>query len=149
VLDINLNTPEYNFQADPTRWQNIITKMPAGVRLDFVSMGDAVGVLQTGVTGWDKARLTASGASSTVPLIRALAAKVGTLTDAGERESYDGFVIADLLWPGVSGEWRSMRDVVIENDGHNTTGTTIAQQARYLAVDPGTAPAVKQALLSL
>jgi hypothetical protein len=148
-LDINLNSPEYNFAADPTRWQNIIAKMPAGVRLDFVSMGDAVGVLQTGVTGWNKARLTASGASSAVPLIRALAAKVGTLTDAGERESYDGFVIADLLWPGAVGRWESMRDVVIENDGHNRIGVSTLQQARYLVPDASQAPAIKRALLAL
>ena len=148
-LDVNLNSPEYNFQADPTRWQNIVSKMPAGVRLDWVSMADAVGVLTSGVAGWDKARLTASGASSPVPLVRALAAKVGTLDDAGERESYDGFAIADLLWPGAIGHWQPMRDVVIENDGHNTAGTTTAQQARYLVPDTLQAAAVRAQLMAL
>ena len=42
-----------------------------------------------------------------------------------------------------------MRDVVIENDGHNTAGTTTAQQARYLVPDTLQAAAVRAQLMAL
>jgi predicted RecA/RadA family phage recombinase len=148
-LDVNINTPEYNFASDPTRWQNILNKMPVGVRVDFVSMGDAPGVLTTGAPGWDRARIAAEGYTSGIPIVRAMAANIGTLNADGERTSYDGFAIADLLWPGAVGRWQEMRDVVIENDGHNTTGTTTVQRARYLVPDASQAPAIRKALLAL
>jgi hypothetical protein len=42
-----------------------------------------------------------------------------------------------------------MRDVVIENDGHNTTGTTTTQQARYLVPSIPQAAAIRRALILL